>query len=152
MQGSLCAISYRAFNRKTLKLTDNETKAVLFDRIGGAPVIDKVVERFYDLMDTVPQARGIRAMHPESLDRVRAVLKDYLGEWMGGPPKFSSVHGHPRLRARHLRFPIGPAERDAWMACMTKALEEEVPDDQIRLPLLQALQNLADWMRNDPRG
>ncbi len=135
-----------------MKLTDNETKAVLFDRIGGAPVIDKVVERFYDLMDTVPQARGIRAMHPESLDRVRAVLKDYLGEWMGGPPKFSSVHGHPRLRARHLRFPIGPAERDAWMACMTKALEEEVPDDQIRLPLLQALQNLADWMRNDPRG
>lgn len=132
-------------------MTENETKTTLFERIGGAPVIDRVVERFYGHMDAMPEASAIRAMHPASLDRVKAVLKDYLGEWMGGPPNFSTVHGHPRLRARHMRFPIAPAERDAWMSCMTLALEEEVQDPVIREPLVQSLYNLADWMRNDPR-
>lgn len=132
-------------------MADGEEKTSLFLIIGGAEVIDRVVDRFYGHMDSLPMAQKIRAMHPDNLDRVKAVLKDYLGEWMGGPPKFSTAHGHPRLRARHMRFPIAPPERDAWMACMTLALEEEVPNDSVRLPLLQSLLNLADWMRNDPR-
>ena len=132
-------------------MSEAESKVTVFDRIGGAEVIDRIVEKFYGHMDELPIAQKIRGMHPENLDRVKAVLKDYLGEWMGGPPKFSTVHGHPRLRARHMRFPIAPPERDAWMTCMTMALEAEVPDDAVRLPLLDSLQKLADWMRNDPR-
>jgi hemoglobin len=50
---------------------------------------------------------------------------------------------------RHMRFPIGPAERDAWMDCMTGALEEVVDDAELRVQLAQSFYKLADWVRND---
>jgi hemoglobin len=50
---------------------------------------------------------------------------------------------------RHARFAIGPAERDAWMACMRAALEDAVPDKGIRRNIEQKLHQLADWVRND---
>jgi len=100
-------------------------------------------------MDILPEAKAIRDMHADDLESVAGVLKRYLGEWMGGPKLYSQERGHPRLRMRHARFSIGPAERDAWMACMTGALEEVVDDDQLRVQLAQSFYKLADWVRND---
>ena len=48
----------------------------------------------------------------------------FLGQYWGGPPIYSEEKGHPRLRMRHAPFPIGQAERDAWLAAMLAALEE----------------------------
>jgi hemoglobin len=54
------------------------------------------------------------------------------------------------LRARHLQFPIGESERDQWLACMQRAMEEcEVPE-LLRLQLTGAFHQTADWMRNKP--
>ena len=86
-----------------------------FDSLGGEAAIDRLVERFYAEMDARPEAQGIRAMHAGNLEPVKFVLKRYLGEWLGGPPLYSRDRGHPRLRMRHMRFPIGEAERDAWL-------------------------------------
>lgn len=120
-----------------------------FVRIGGQPAIDALVDAFYRRMDTLPEAKTIRDMHAGDLGSVAEVLKRYLGEWMGGPKLYSEERGHPRLRMRHMRFAIGPAERDAWMACMTGALEEVVDDADLRVQLAQSFYKLADWVRND---
>jgi hemoglobin len=120
-----------------------------FVRIGGQPVIDALVDAFYRRMDTLPEAKTIREMHSDDLGSVAEVLKRYLGEWLGGPKLYSQERGHPRLRMRHNRFHIGPAERDAWMACMTGALEEVVDDEALRVQLAQSFYKLADWVRND---
>ncbi|BBU61170.1 hypothetical protein MSC49_11050 [Methylosinus sp. C49] len=121
-----------------------------FDVIGGQEAIDRLVETFYRNMDELPQARGIRAMHAIDLGPTKAVLKLYLAEWLGGPKSYSEQRGHPRLRMRHMGFAIGPAERDAWMACMTGALDEVVDDVRLRDSLKQNFAKLADWLRNDP--
>ncbi len=123
-----------------------------FDRIGGAAGVDRLVERFYALMDTLPEVRALRAMHAPDLGPTKEVLKRYLGEWLGGPPLYSQERGHPRLRQRHLRFSIGPAERDAWMLCMGRALEAEVPDVALRDGLHRQFLKLADWVRNHPEN
>lgn len=120
----------------------------LFDRIGGRATIDRLVDRFYDNMDTLPEARTIRAMHDDDLGLIRDVLKRYLTEWTGGPKLYTPEKGHPRLRQRHIGFPIGDAERDAWMLCMRGALEETVSDEAARADLDKALSGLADWMRS----
>jgi hemoglobin len=123
-----------------------------FARIGGQDVVDQLVELFYQRMETQPEARGIRAMHQADLTSTKDVLKRYLGEWMGGPPLYSAERGHPRLRMRHLRLRIGPAERDAWMLCMHGALEEVIADAPTRQALHDAFLKLADWVRNDPEN
>jgi hemoglobin len=120
----------------------------MFERIGGSATIDALVDRFYDRMDTLPEAQIIRAMHADDLGLIRNVLKRYLIEWTGGPRLYSVEKGHPRLRQRHIGFAIGDAERNAWMVCMRGALEETVVDTIARQDLDRALSGLADWMRN----
>ena len=123
-----------------------------FQRIGGQPAVDRLVDSFYRRMDQVPQAQGIRAMHPADLTATKDVLEQYLGEWLGGPPLYSQQRGHPRLRRRHIRLRIGPAERNAWMLCMGAALDEVVADPAVRELLHGAFLKLADWVRNDPEN
>ncbi|MEP9356686.1 group II truncated hemoglobin [Xanthobacter sp. KR7-65] len=120
----------------------------MFERLGGAVVIDRLVEAFYARMDTLPEARGIREMHADDLGTTKQVLKRYLTEWTGGPKLYSVEKGHPRLRQRHMGFSIGNAERDAWLLCMRGALEETVADGAARAEIYGAMAKLADWMRN----
>lgn len=119
-----------------------------FDRIGGEVAIRQLVDRFYDLMNSEPQAVGIRALHPPELTESRNKLFWFLVGWMGGPPLYIQRFGHPRLRARHLPFPIGERERDEWLWCMFRALDEVVTDEQLREQLAYSLAQTADFMRN----
>ena len=129
-------------------LSETATELSMFDRIGGAPAIDRLVEAFYDNMDSLPEARTIRAMHGPDLVEIRQVFRRYLAEWTGGPKLYSPEKGHPRLRQRHMPFPIDNAARDAWIACMAKALDEVLGDTPARRELQENIRKLADWMRN----
>lgn len=129
-------------------MTESDVAIAMFERIGGSATIDRLVDRFYERMDTLPVAKIIRAMHADDLGLIRDVLKRYLTKWTGGPKLYSVEKGHPRLRQRHIGFAIGDAERDAWMLCMRGALEETVVDAAARQDLDKALSGLADGMRN----
>lgn len=119
-----------------------------FEIIGGQPTVDRLVDRFYQRMDTLPEAQGIRALHAADLGPMKIVLKKYLGEWLGGPKLYTAERGHPMLRARHLPFTIGAAERDAWLLCMNGALDETVTDEATKAGIRESMTRLADWMRN----
>lgn len=129
-------------------MSEAVAEAPMFERIGGALTIDRLVESFYQRMDLLPEARAIRALHPEDLGPTKQVLKRYLTEWTGGPKLYSVEKGHPRLRQRHLRVPIDVSARDAWLVCMRGALEATIADEAARGALDDALSKLADWMRN----
>jgi len=119
-----------------------------YERLGGEAAVRKLVDRFYDLMDSLPEAVKIRDLHPEDLTGSRDKLFKFLSGWLGGPQLYVAEYGHPRLRARHLPFPIGEAERDAWLKCMEQALAEMEMEELLRNHLLQSLRNTADHMRN----
>ncbi|HEX9194393.1 MAG TPA: group II truncated hemoglobin [Azonexus sp.] len=119
-----------------------------YEKIGGANTVSKLCNRFYELMDTVPQFQGIRAMHPADLTSSRDKLYMFLSGWMGGPDLFVEKFGHPRLRGRHMPFAIGVAERDQWVACMALAMEDVGLEESVRAKLLENFFNTADFMRN----
>jgi hemoglobin len=129
-------------------MADTDVEISMFERIGGAVIIDRLVEAFYARMDTLPEAKTIRDMHAPDLGPVKNVLKRYLCEWTGGPKLYSPEKGHPRLRQRHMGFAIGNSERDAWLLCMRGALDEVVKDAEARKELDVSFTKLADWMRN----
>lgn len=108
----------------------------------------RLVDRFYALMGTLPQARGIRTLHPADLQSSRDKLFKFLSGWLGGPSLYIEQYGQPRLRARHLPFPIGEEDRDAWLLCMAQALAETGIDSALNDHLFRALSQLADHMRN----
>ena len=119
-----------------------------FERLGGEAGVRRLVDRFYDLMDLEPAFAGIRRLHPTELDGSRDKLFWFLCGWLGGPSHYTDRFGHPRLRARHLPYPIGIAERDQWMACMVRAMEERAVDPDLAARLAESFFGTADWMRN----
>jgi len=119
-----------------------------FDLLGGEAGIRRLVERFYDLIDSAPEAATIRTLHAKSLKSAREKLYLYLTGWTGGPQVYVEKYGHPRLRARHLPFPIGTRERDEWLWCMDRALAEQDMPDELRTHLRERFHALADHMRN----
>jgi hemoglobin len=119
-----------------------------FDALGGSDAVRALVDRFYDLMDLEPAYAGIRRLHPTTLDGSRDKLFWFLCGWLGGPAHYVDRFGHPRLRARHLPYTIGLAERDQWLACMAQAMEERGIDHALATRLQEAFFNTADWMRN----
>lgn len=130
--------------------TDTRTLPVLtpYEQIGGEPAVRALVKRFYELMDALPEAWDVRRMHAEDLSGSEEKLFLFLSGWFGGPNLYVERFGPPFLRARHLPFSIGAAERDQWMLCMQQALEELVGDSALRGSLLQSFTALADHMRN----
>jgi hemoglobin len=121
-----------------------------YELIGGEVAVQNLVNRFYDLMDEDPDFYGVRKLHADSLSGAREKLFMFLSGWLGGPPLYVDAFGHPRLRARHMPFSIGISERDQWMACMVRAIEETGVDDHTKHRLAQAFFQTADFMRNQP--
>ena len=118
------------------------------DGLCAPEAVRALVDRFYDLMDTLPEAAGIRALHPETLDESRNKLFWFLSGWMGGPQLYVERFGHPRLRARHLPFPIGESERDQWLLCMDKALAQTGASAELVEMLKIPMYRVANAVKN----
>lgn len=121
-----------------------------YESIGGEDGVRRLVDRFYDLMDSAPEAVHVRALHAASLKASREKLFLYLSYWTGGPQTYVERNGHPMLRARHLPFKITSLEKDEWLWCMDRALDEHDMPEATREALRQRLHPLADHMRNTP--
>jgi hemoglobin len=119
-----------------------------YELMGGETAILSLVDRFYFYMDTLPEAKGIRKMHAQSLSNAKDKLFKFLSGWLGGPDLFMQEFGHPMLRRRHFPFAIGLSEREQWMLCMNKAMEEISMDNSLRDSLLEALEQLSTHMIN----
>ncbi len=124
------------------------TQISSYERIGSEEGLWKLVNAFYDNMERLPEARTIRELHAKDLRSAREKLFMFLSGWLGGPDRYIAAFGHPRLRARHLPFPIGVAERDQWLMCMRKALNEMPIDAAFREQLIMAFTQTANHMMN----
>lgn len=125
------------------------TEAVsLYEAIGGDAAVRTLTRRFYGLMDTLPEAAACRAVHPADLAGSEEKFYEYLTGWLGGPPLYTDKRGHPMLRRRHFVASIGAAERDGWLLCFNRALEEAVPSAPLRAIILEPVTRLAHHMVN----
>ncbi len=124
------------------------TSTTPYDVIGGEQALRSLVDRFYFYMDILPEVQGIRGMHQANLATAKDKLFKFFSGWLGGPDLFMAEFGHPMLRARHFPFAIGESERDQWMLCMNKALDEMTMDPRLKTNLQAALQHLATHMIN----
>lgn len=131
-----------------------ETQATVsaYQRIGGDDGIKKLVDRFYGLMDELPEAYSARKIHPKDLTLANEKFCDFLSGWLGGPQRYVEKHGAPMLRRRHMPYAIGHDERDQWLMCMRMALDEVVPDAELREALWGQFTHLGEFVRNQGDG
>jgi hemoglobin len=118
--------------------------------LGGEPFVRAFCQRFYALMDSLPEAAACRAVHPPSLERAEQRLYEYLTGWLGGPPLYTSQYGHPRLRMRHFGAPIGRSEVEGWLSCFRTAWDELAGPSPHGDAVLHRVEALAWHMANKP--
>jgi hemoglobin len=127
---------------------ERPAQVVPYELIGGEAGLRRIVDRFYAIMDSDPEAAGIRAMHGADLGPIREKLFEFLSGWLGGPPLYFQRSGSVCLSAAHRPFAIGEAERDQWLHCMRRALVEEGVSAEVREMLDEPLFRIADFVRN----
>lgn len=120
----------------------------VYEAIGADATVRALCRRFYELMDTLPEAARCRAIHPASLADSEAKLYDYLTGYLGGPPVYVEKYGHPRLRSRHFGAEIGPQERDEWLLCFRQALDETIENPKLRDIIWPPVERLGFHMQN----
>ena len=122
--------------------------ATLYDRAGGLPFFERLVDRFYEgvITDSV-----LWPLYPDHSDLVgaRRRLTLFLAQYWGGPTTYMDERGHPRLRMRHMPFVVGPLERDRWLVHMAAAIEEVCDDEGVKAELFGYFIPAAEHLRND---
>ncbi len=87
-------------------------------------------------------------MHKDDLGPIQETLFKIMSGWLGRPALYSGRTGTICLTEPHAAFEIGEAERDQWLYCMRRALDEiEVPGE-VKATLEQPVFGLADFIRN----
>jgi hemoglobin len=119
-----------------------------FAEVGGADTFHKLVARFYAEVADDPVLRPI---YPEEdLAAAEERLRMFLVQYWGGPTTYGEVRGHPRLRARHAGFHIGPEQRDAWLRHMRAAVDALDLPPAYAEPLWGYLLQAAHALTNQP--
>ena len=96
-----------------------------FQAAGGIEGIQQLVEDFYDVMSTRSDATVIRHMHPDDLTVSIDKLARFLCGWMGGPKRYSEKYGGIAIPPAHSHLPVGETEKQAWLDCMSEALDRQ---------------------------
>lgn len=119
-----------------------------YQLIGEEPAVRRIVDRFYDLMDTDPAVAPLRDMHAPDLGPMRERLTDFMIGWLGGPQRYFQRPDARCMGQAHAPFAIDAAIRKQWLSCMHRALDAENVDAQLQQLIRAALARMTEGMRN----
>jgi hemoglobin len=122
----------------------------VFSRIGEEG-FQRLVAAFYR---RIPEDDVLGPMYQEDndLEGAEQRLRDFLVFRFGGPPRYLEQRGHPRLRMRHIRFPVDQTARDRWLLLMGQALDEAAFPSEVEQFLRQFFEGTATFLINRSEG
>jgi hemoglobin len=119
-----------------------------YEMVGGEVMVRRIVDRFYDVMDTDPAVAPLRKMHGKDLGPMRDRLFAFLSGWLGGPQLYFQLPDPKCIVSAHKPYAIGVDERDQWMMCIRKAMEDCGVDEDTREILDVPFMRVCEAFRN----
>jgi hemoglobin len=120
----------------------------LYQRIGEEAALRRIVDRFYDLMQSDPAVAPLRAMHAPDLGPMRERLTEFMTGWLGGPPVYFQRKDSRCMAMVHAPIPIDAAIRDQWLSCMYRALDDCDVSADLQASIRRALERMTEDMVN----
>lgn len=131
----------------------------MLDHIGGEGAVDSLVNRFYDLMETRPEAAEIHRLHfrGHGLEHTRVQQVNFMIGFLGGRQHYRELHGHMDVREIHAHVPIRKADAEVWLETFDLALTDcghtGAQIDKLRHILrrvaLMLVNDLPDWRKGE---
>ena len=116
----------------------------LYERIGRER-LHELVDRFYDQVFTSPV---IGQLFQTDKELIKSKQEAFLTQFLGGPQVYSQVHGHPKMRMRHLPHAIDDAARQEWLRCMKNAVDSLEMEEDLKVALYNCFPPVAQHMVN----
>ncbi|AZI35982.1 globin-like protein [Caenibius tardaugens NBRC 16725] len=124
-----------------------QTPATPYDLIGGHPTLQRVVERFYDLMEQDPAYAELRALHAPELAPMRHSLTGFLAAWSGGPRDWHTENPGKCMMSAHKGIAISAAVAEQWADAMTRAIADaDLPHADLSAEMTELLARMARSM------
>ena len=119
----------------------------LYQAIGGRSGCLHLSETFYARVKRDPV---LRPLFPgKSMRCAVEAFAAFLAQFLGGPAEDAQQRWWLSLRESHLRFKIGPGQRQAWMSNMIEALEDVPIDPPVRLALRELFERSSAYIVNN---
>ncbi|WP_374574727.1 group II truncated hemoglobin [Phenylobacterium sp.] len=130
-------------------MSDVDAEATPFHRIGEQPAIRRLVDRFYDLMETDPAYAELRAMHAPDLAPMRGSLAGFLTGWLGGPRDWFEANRGVCMMSLHARVGVSAATARQWREAMARALADTGVDRGLAAQINAAFARMSQNMQRD---
>jgi truncated hemoglobin YjbI/ankyrin repeat protein len=118
----------------------------LFERVGGQPTVDRLVDLLYTGIENDDQ---LRPLFGRDVTATKPRQKLFFAEWLGGPRRYSE-EAWTNLKLSHDGKPITPALAGRWLGHFNKALQATVPAESDRRTILGPIRRLATALVNQP--
>ncbi len=123
----------------------SDSEISVYDMVGGDPIFRRLVDLFYDKVQADPV---LRPMFPDDLEPGKQWQFLFLTQFFGGPTRYAQERGHPRLRMRHMPFPINQTARDHWLNHMLESIDEVGIDEPARSAMRDYFERGSTFMVN----
>ena len=123
-----------------------------YDRLGGAAAVRRLVDTFYDIVESDPEGAPLRVLHDQGsgLAHAREAQFMFLSGFLGGPQLYVEQFHHSNVKQMHAHLRIGPREASAWLTCMEKALQRTA-DEHLARHLMQNFARVVQVLQEESR-
>ena len=121
------------------------SQQTIYEMIGGEATVRELVDVFYAKIEA---DEVLRPIFPDDLEPGKRWQYLFLMQRWGGPAQYAAERGHPRLRMRHMPFPIDNEARDRWVQHMLDAIDEVGIPEPARSEMRQFFDQGATFMVN----
>ena len=125
----------------------------IYERMGGAPVLRKLINTFYDIIEFEPDGNLLNILHLRGMGvaHSREEQFNFLSGFFGGPQLYIEKHGHSDVRDMHRHVQVGPAERDSWLECMQVAIERVGLEPELSKDMMRHFRMVANALEVENR-
>jgi hemoglobin len=114
-----------------------------FDLVGGMTVVQRIVDRFYDLLEQDQAYCALRRLHAQDLGPMRASLTGFLAAWLGGPRDWFDEHPGLCMMSAHRNVAMTAETGRQWAEAMTRAIVDSSVESGLAAKMAGALSDLA---------
>jgi hemoglobin len=122
----------------------------LYDLIGGEQVLRNLVETFYDIVEFEPEGRVLYVLHLRGHGVAHSRIEQlaFLSGFLGGPRLYVQKYGHSDVRQMHEHVEIDAEARDAWLNCMSMAIDRVGLSADLKVRLMTPFTRVATMLVN----
>jgi len=122
----------------------------LYEKMGGEDPLKKLVETFYDIIETDIDGKLIHDLHLKGhgMNHTRVAQFEFLSGFFGGPKYYIERNGHSDIRQIHKHVEVGHAAVQAWLLCMEKAIDQNGFEMSIKQAMMKTFTHAAEIARN----